>query len=159
MVIEDYDPAWPALFEILRGMLAEALGETAVAIEHIGSTAVPGLAAKPIIDIDVGIRSLDLPLAIDKLAAFGYVHAGDQGIPGREAFKQNGAWPAHHLYVCPEAGAELRRHLAFRDLLRSSHEVRQAYEELKKRLAHTYRNDRLAYTEAKSAFILDRVNV
>ena len=155
IIVTVYDPAWPAVFVSLSDMLADALGDTALCIEHVGSTAVPGLAAKPVIDIDVVVRRNDLSTAISKLEAVGYTHQGDQGIPDREAFKQTGEWPSHHLYVCPEDSMELARHIAFRDLLRENAKVRQAYHELKMQLAEIYRDDRVAYTEAKSEFIRD----
>ncbi len=120
IVVVDYDPAWPALFAALRAPVAAALGVLTVAVEHVGSTAVPGLAAKPVIDLDVAIPSVSaLDAAIERLAALGYVHKGDQGIPGRAAFD----WPPHtrrhHLYVCTHDSAEYRRHLLFRDYLRA----------------------------------------
>jgi GrpB-like predicted nucleotidyltransferase (UPF0157 family) len=87
VVIVDYDPSWPATFEQLRDRLAATLGRLAVAIEHVGSTAVPGLAAKPIIDLDVVIADrIDLPAVIQRLRTLGYLHEGDLGVPGREAF-------------------------------------------------------------------------
>ena len=100
VVIADYDPSWPATFEQLRDRLTGTLGLLAVAIEHVGSTAVPGLAAKPIIDLDVVIADrADLPAVIQQLRPLGYQHEGDLGVPGREAFTTP-AGPPHHLYVC-----------------------------------------------------------
>jgi GrpB-like predicted nucleotidyltransferase (UPF0157 family) len=87
LVIKEYDPQWPVLFEELRVKLSELLGNMVSAIEHVGSTSVPGLAAKPIIDLDVLLASADyFPEAIGRLAALGYEHQGDLGITGREAF-------------------------------------------------------------------------
>jgi len=92
IVIVDYDPAWSGQFEILRRRIAKTLGDLVARIEHVGSTAVPGLAAKPIIDLDVLLASPDdMPAAVDRLASIGYVHQGDLGVPGREAFKSNRA--------------------------------------------------------------------
>lgn len=100
VVIVDYDPLWPKQFETLRYRLANVLGGLALTIEHVGSTAVPGLAAKPILDIDVLLRSPDdLPSAIAALASIGYLHRGDLGIPGREAFRAPSNYLRHHLYV------------------------------------------------------------
>jgi GrpB-like predicted nucleotidyltransferase (UPF0157 family) len=154
VIVTDYDPAWPDIFASLQRMLVCALGDTALAVEHVGSTAVPGLAAKPVIDVDVVVRREDIATAIEKLTRAGYKHTGDQGVPDREAFRQKGDLPAHHLYVCPADSAELARHLAFRDALRRDAELRDAYGRLKQRLALLYRDDRVAYTEAKSEFIL-----
>jgi GrpB-like predicted nucleotidyltransferase (UPF0157 family) len=96
--VVDYDPAWPVLFATLRAPIAAALGDVAVSIEHAGSTAVPELAAKPIIDLDVAIRAeADLPLVIGRLAPLGYSYQGDRGIPGRGAFAWPPGTPRHHL--------------------------------------------------------------
>ncbi|MHB8947343.1 MAG: GrpB family protein, partial [Bacillota bacterium] len=131
--------------------------DLAVAIKQVGGTAVPGLAAKPIIDIDVVVGSAaDVPAAIERLAAIGYVHEGEKGIPGREAFR----WPAgearHHLYVMTQGCPELRRHLVFRAYLRAHPDAVREYGELKRRLAERFRDDREAYTEGKTEFV-DRV--
>ena len=154
IVVVDYDPAWPALFAALRAPVVAALQEIAVAMEHVGSTAVPGLAAKPIIDLDVAIRTeTRLPEAIEQLACLGYVYEGDKGIPGRAAF----AWPPqaarHHLYVCALDSAAYRRHLLFRDYLRVHPDMTAAYAALKRQLAALYRTQRDAYTEAKGRFV------
>ena len=102
IIIKDYDPRWPQLFERLRSRIAAVLDKVAISIEHVGSTAVPGLAAKPIIDIDVLLRaSTDFPIVIRKLANLGYEHRGDLGISGREAFRAKSDDVPHHLYVCP----------------------------------------------------------
>jgi GrpB-like predicted nucleotidyltransferase (UPF0157 family) len=154
VVVVEYDAHWPATFEALRSRVAGALGELAAAIEHIGSTAVPGMAAKPIVDMDVLLKSgSDLMLAIQGLAALGYVHRGDLGIAGREAFAAPPDTPAHHLYVCPQESQEYRRHLALRDYLRANDADAAAYSELKRSLAARFREDRAAYAEGKREFI------
>jgi GrpB-like predicted nucleotidyltransferase (UPF0157 family) len=154
VIVVDYDPRWPATFEILRPPLAEALGSLATAIEHVGSTAVPGLAAKPVIDIDVLLKSAaDLPLVIRRLASLGYVYRGDLGVAGREAFYAPPGSPKHHLYVCPPESREYRRHLALRDFLRTHSAEAESYSKLKRSLAARFRNDRIAYDEGKSEFV------
>jgi GrpB-like predicted nucleotidyltransferase (UPF0157 family) len=154
LVVVEYDPAWPALFAALRAPVATTLGDMAVAIEHVGSTAVPGLAAKPIIDLDVAIHTeADLPLAIGRLAVLGYIYQGDKGIPGRAAFAWPPGTPRHHLYLCVQDNLAYRRHLLFRDYLRAHPEVCAAYAALKRDLAMRYRTQREAYTEAKGPFI------
>src|SRR6516165_10752214 len=101
VIIVDYDSRWPDLFEELRVPVVAALGDLVIVVEHIGSTAVPGLAAKPIIDMDVVVPSVaDIPEAIGRLATLGYVHRGDLGIAGREAFTAPAGTPRHHLYMC-----------------------------------------------------------
>ena len=152
--IADYDPQWPAIFELLRDKLNAALGSLLLRIEHVGSTAVPGLAAKPIIDIDAVIGGPgDLPAVTARLRPLGYQPQGDLGVPDREAFTTPPGAPLHHLYVCPIDSAALVRELAFRDFLRTHPATARAYGELKQSLARQFRTDRTAYTEAKTAFI------
>ena len=111
VIIVDYDPHWPDHFEELRAPVVASLGYLAVIVDHVGSTAVPGLAAKPIIDMDVVVPSVtDIPEAIERLAILGYVHRGDLGIPGREAFISPAEKPRHHLYLVAIGSEELRRH-------------------------------------------------
>jgi GrpB-like predicted nucleotidyltransferase (UPF0157 family) len=142
-----------------------ALDGLVLRVEHVGSTAVPGLSAKPIIDIDVVIRSRPvLPDVIARLATLGYRHQGDLDIPGREAFASNNGvvaptdgtrrlWPAHNLYVCAEDSDELHRHLRFRDWLRANAAGAAEYAKLKAELAAVHRHDRDAYTLGKTAFV------
>lgn len=154
VIIVGYDPGWPGLFEALRKRIAAALGEMAAAIQHVGSTAVPGLAAKPIIDIDVLLAcETNLPAAIDRLASVGYLHQGDLGIPQRESFRAPAGDPPHHLYVCPPSSIEFRRHVAFRDYLRAHPKDAEAYGDLKRALAERFRDNREAYNDAKGDFV------
>ncbi len=164
VVIVPYDPEWPRTFESLREVFLRALGDLAVAVEHVGSTSVPGLAGKPIIDVDVVIRSRDdLRDVVRMLAVLGYRHQGDIGVPGREAFAREGGdvprdggerrWPAHHLYVCASDSQELRQHLVFRDWLRSNPAAVTEYAMLKRHLADVYGDDRDGYSDAKTDFI------
>ena len=154
VVVSPYDPAWPALFQALRDRLTAALGALAVEIHHVGSTAVSGLAAKPIIDTDVVIAAAShLPLAAERLTALGYVDKGEQGVAGRRAFRPPADAPAHHLYVCVQDSPELTRHLAFRDHLRADPETCAAYAQLKLALAERFGSDRESYTAAKTTFV------
>lgn len=154
VVICEYDPAWPAAFAQLKSIIAGALGDVAVAVEHVGSTAVPGLAAKPIIDIDVAVADdAAVSEAIARLAGIGYIHEGDLSIPGREALGPPAGLPWHNPYVCRADNREYRRHIMFRDYLRLHPEAACEYAALKRRLAERYRNDRQAYTDAKGEFI------
>lgn len=153
--IVDYDPTWPLRFEELAARMRAALGAPVLRIEHIGSTAVPGLAAKPVIDIDVVANSpRELEATILRLAQIGYVHEGDLGVQGREAFRSPAGDTQHHLYLLVEGAAELKRHLAFRDALRADPRLRDAYSKLKRSLAHQHPRDRDAYTSGKSEFVL-----
>jgi len=149
IVISEYDPRWPALFCELRDALPAGLRMCARSIEHVGSTAVPGLAAKPIIDIDVVVADeADVAEAIAMLAAAGYPHKGDAGVPGREAFDQPPHLPEHHLYLCVEGAGPLVAHLRLRDHLRANPGTAREYAALKRD-----GDDREGYTEAKTAFI------
>jgi len=156
IVVIDYDPVWPAVFEELRARAWNAVRDVAVSIEHVGSTAVPGLAAKPIIDISAIVPSSDqVFMAVDRLAAVGYVHRGDLGIEGREAFHSPDGLPAHHLYVCPRDSPALANHLAVRNYLRVHPEVAASYGELKKQLAKRFGSDIDGYIDGKTGFLLD----
>jgi GrpB-like predicted nucleotidyltransferase (UPF0157 family) len=154
VVIAAYNPDWPKHYARLARALREGLQGVAERIEHVGSTAIPGMPAKPILDVDVVVASREsVPEAIARLERMGYRHQGDLGIPGREAFQAPAGAPLHHLYVCSQDSGELARHLAFRDCLRTDAEMREAYAELKQRLQVRFRFDRVRYTENKTAFV------
>src|SRR6266849_6475574 len=144
---------WPDEFERLRTRVAGAVGDVAVAIEHVGSTAVSGLAAKPVIDMVVVVEPHDLQTAVERLTAIGYVHQGNLGVEGRDAFGVPEGERKHHLYVSPIHCGELRAQLAFRDRLRESRALATEYEALKRELACRFRDDRTGYTNAKSGFV------
>jgi GrpB-like predicted nucleotidyltransferase (UPF0157 family) len=154
VAICDYNPAWADRFADLSARIAASLPKIALRMEHVGSTAVPGLAAKPIIDMDVVLASsADLPRGIRLLTDLGYVHEGDLGVSGREAFRCPSGEARHHLYVLIEGAAELSRHIAFRDALRADIALRDEYAQLNRLLAAQYSGDREAYTQGKSTFI------
>jgi GrpB-like predicted nucleotidyltransferase (UPF0157 family) len=154
IVIVEYDPTWPDEFECLRTRVADAVGDAAVAIEHVGSTAVPGLAAKPLIDMVVVVEPHHMQTAVKRLVAIGYVHQGNLGVEGREAFGVPEDERRHHLYVSPTDSEELRAQLAFRDRLRANPELAAKYEGLKRELAMRFRDDREGYTDAKNDFVI-----
>jgi GrpB-like predicted nucleotidyltransferase (UPF0157 family) len=154
LAICDYNPAWADQFADLSAGIVASLQSMVLRVEHVGSTAVPGLAAKPILDVDAVLASsAGLPQAIRLLADLGYVHEGDLGVKGREAFRCPSGEAQHHLYVLIEGAAELRRHIAFRDALRADAALRDEYAQLKRLLAAQYPGDREAYTQGKSTFI------
>ena len=129
----DYDPAWPAVFDRLRDQVWPVVQDIAISIEHIGSTSVPGLASKSIIDLSIVTPSdAEVPLTIERLVTLGYIHRGNLGIEGREAFKQPDGLPRHHLYLCPQSSLGLKNPLALRDYLRTHPDIAQAYGDLKK---------------------------
>ena len=131
-----YDPAWPERFEQTRRDLAAALvGVQVRAIEHVGSTSVPGLDAKPVLDIDVVVARNDLHPAIGALVLAGYQHRGDLGIPDRHSMRAPRDGLARRVYVVVDGSLALRDHLAVRDSLRASAALRAEYAALKHRLA------------------------
>ena len=141
MVVVEYDKNWPSDFEKIKKEIEKAIVEPAV-IEHVGSTSIPGMKAKPIIDIDVGLNNwADFEKVKKDLAAIGYVHEGDRGIKGREVFDRNGQVHNdvldtidHHLYVCSVDNEEFKCHLLFRDYLRSHDEARDKYNQIKEEI-------------------------
>jgi len=156
VVVVPWQPEWPARFEEIRAVLLPALEGLICGIEHVGSTSVPGLAAKPIIDLDIVIPDASVfPRVRDALAGLGYRHEGDLGIPGREAFKYDGKpeLMTHHLYVCSCDSAELERHRALRDYLREHPLERERYAQVKFAAAARHPTDIDAYIEEKSAVI------
>jgi GrpB-like predicted nucleotidyltransferase (UPF0157 family)/chloramphenicol 3-O-phosphotransferase len=154
IVIAEYDAGWPALFERLAKPVREAVAGLGARLEHVGSTAVPGLAAKPEIDLDVVVPSAAaVPEAVERLRGLGYIYQGDKGIRGREAFLWPPGAPVHHLYVVVDGNRPHAEHLRFRDHLRHHPEVAEAYAACKRDLAARHGADRIAYTEAKTAFI------
>jgi putative hydrolase of the HAD superfamily len=155
-----HDPAWAGEFIALRDLYCAALGDLVLRVEHVGSTAVPGLIAKPILDIDLVIaHRAALAATSVALSALGYTHRGDQGIAGREVFKRADdhtpftqpprRWLAHHLYVCCADCRELRRHLAFRDALLRSPLLCDRYAAIKSELARQSGGDRKRYALLK----------
>ena len=141
---------------MIKDELASALGQLAMRIEHVGSTSVEGLSAKPIIDIDVVIKDYaEFEEVVSTLEAIGYRHEGDLGIAGREAFKYDGKdhLRKHHLYVCPEDSPELKRHIAFRDYLRTHSDAVRQYSRIKEEGARLYPYDIDRYIEHKTTFI------
>jgi GrpB-like predicted nucleotidyltransferase (UPF0157 family) len=155
VVVLPYHEKWKQDFIDIKTELSQALGELAISIEHVGSTSVKGLAAKPIIDIDVVVTKERINDAILALKNIGYIHEGNLGIPGREAFTYEGKdhLQQHHLYVCPEDSLELKRHLAFRDYLRLHSEAVNEYSKVKVEAAKLYPEDIDKYIDYKAAVI------
>ena len=156
IVVLPYDEQWKNDFLQIKAELTNVLGQLAIEIEHVGSTSVQGLSAKPIIDIDVVIKEYnELKNVISALEKIGYQHEGNLGIAGREAFKYDGKehLRMHHLYVCPEDSPELKRHIAFRDYLQTHPEAVREYSHIKEEGAELYPDDIERYIEHKSPFI------
>lgn len=157
VVVCAHDPAWERSFEVVRRQLADALSNLEiVGIEHVGSTSVPGLAAKPVIDIDVIVRVEQVQPAIAALEAVGYAHRGELGIPDRHAFAAPADGIDRNVYVTLDGCLSLRNHLAVRDLLRADPALRADYADVKWRLAAREDLDIDGYTTGKSE-VLQRI--
>ena len=156
VVVVPYDEQWNLDFLQIKAELSDALGQLAIGIEHVGSTSVQGLSAKPIIDIDVIIKDYTvLENVVSALREIGYQHEGNLGIVGREAFKYDGKehLQKHHLYVCPEDSPELKRHIAFRDYLRTHPDAVREYSHIKEEAVKQFPDDIERYIGYKSPFI------
>ena len=143
ITVVEYDPTWPARFESLRQEYANAMATAGVpvaAIEHVGSTSVPGLAAKPVIDCDIVVAPADAEAAGVVLVGLGFRPLGELGIPQRWAFKEPTLLLGTNTYVIVEGSLSLRNHLALRDTLRSDAALRDAYAAVKKRVGATAAN-------------------
>jgi GrpB-like predicted nucleotidyltransferase (UPF0157 family) len=150
-----YNAQWPVLYALEATRIHDGLSSRGlrVDLEHMGSTAVPGLSAKPIIDILGGWHHDDDRLAlIEALTALGYNYRGEQGIPGREFFRR-GDPRQYHLHLTARGGVFWQDHLLFRDLLRSNPELLEGYAALKRELAERFPREREAYIEGKTAFV------
>ena len=153
--VVEYDPAWPSLFESMRKRLQDLLIGSEALIEHVGSTAVPGLAAKPIVDIDVVVpSSADIPDAVRRLESAGFIHRGDLGISGREAFDVPPELPYHHLYVVAAGTKPHLDHVLLRDHLRTHPDDAERYGRRKLDVAHLITAESSqAYMEAKASIV------
>ena len=150
--VVDYDPGWVGEFERQKTQITSALGDQVVVLEHAGSTSVPGLAAKPVIDMYLALRAPLRPQDIRAMADLGYEHLGEAGLKDRDFFVRESPPPCN-LHCYPAGHPQWDRHLAFRDWLRSHPGGARAYAKLKGDLALRFPADRMAYTEAKSEFI------
>jgi GrpB-like predicted nucleotidyltransferase (UPF0157 family) len=154
-IVVRYDRAWPVQYEAIRMAVAPAFTGTDIAIEHVGSTAVPGLAAKPVIDVDVVVPTeADIAGGIRRLVTLGYVHRGDLGVPGRQALDAPEHLPYHHLYLVVRGSRPHLDHVLFRDYLRAHPEDAERYASCKFAAAHLITTEsREAYMEAKAKIV------
>ena len=156
VIVLPYDRAWKSAFEEIKLEIENAIGDLIIGIEHVGSTSVEGMSAKPCIDIDVIIKNYSMfEDVVSKLATIGYTHEGDLGIKHREAFKylDKPHLMKHHLYVCPQNSEELHRHVTFRDYLRSNSEAVKKYSSVKETAAKLFPDDIDQYIKYKSPCI------
>jgi GrpB-like predicted nucleotidyltransferase (UPF0157 family) len=156
VIVVPYDYRWSEEFEKIKSYLEKELENSIIAIEHVGSTSVEGLSAKPVIDMDIVIKDYDSFLDVkSRLESLGYYHEGDLGIKDREAFgyTEKHEFMTHHLYVCPQNSQELKRHIAFREYLRTHKDDSDKYGKIKLYAANKYPSDIDRYIETKSPFI------
>lgn len=155
VVVENYCEQWPEMFNQESRLLSSIFGEELLAIHHIGSTSVPGLKAKPIIDIMPvvkNIRSVDR--YNEQMAGLGYEVLGENGLPGRRYFRKGGENRTHHVHVFQHDNlSEINRHLAVRDFLRAHPEKAEIYGNLKEKLAQRNPADIEAYMDGKDDFV------
>ncbi len=155
IIVEKYNAKWPLWFQELKDEIWPLIENFSLGFEHVGSTSVPGLAAKPIIDIDIIIKNENvLPQIIEALALLGYKHLGNRGIEGREAFLSTHQKINHNLYVCQEDCLALKNHLALRNHLRSSQKSLEEYSVLKQQLASEFPDSIEHYVSGKTEFII-----
>ena len=158
VIVLPYDTAWKSAFEAIKAEIESALGECILGVEHVGSTAVEGMSAKPCIDLDVVISDARMFDAVaQRLAEIGYFHEGNLGILGREAFRYTDKphLMNHHLYVCPQDSEELHRHITFRNFLRSNPEAAGKYRAIKEEAARLFPNEIDRYIAYKAPCIAE----
>ena len=155
VVVEKWNPKWKDEFERIADSLGEDVIYNSVKIEHVGSTSVEGLSAKPIIDLDIVIENDKFEIIKRLLNDKGYKHEGDLGIEGREAFSYSGKEELmiHHLYVCPQDSKELFKHITFRNFLKNNPDLAAEYSKVKEQAAVLYPDDIDKYMEFKSKII------
>ena len=161
LIVLSYDPNWKIEFERIRDYLMEQIGDLVLEIKHVGSTSVPGLPAKPIIDIVAVMDSyIVFPTIVSRLEKAGYKHEGNGGIKEREVFKRliPDDFMDYHFYVCPKDSEENRRQTIFRNKLLNDESIADEYGKLKMRLIKEVNGDRVLYTNSKTDFILGVVN-
>jgi GrpB-like predicted nucleotidyltransferase (UPF0157 family)/protein associated with RNAse G/E len=155
VALTPYTPVWAQMFQSEAERLYAALGAAILDIQHVGSTAIPGIPAKPIIDIGIAVANFEEAAGcIEPLVRLGYTYRGEMGIPRRHYFvKREGEISTFHLHMNEVTSADWRQQIALRDYLRQHPAVAQEYADLKLRLAEQFPTDRVAYTEGKSGFI------
>ena len=155
VMIEKWNPKWKDEFEKIVASLGKDIIYNSIKIEHVGSTSVEGLSAKPIIDLDIVIENDNFEIIKRLLNDKGYKHEGDLGIEGREAFSYSGKEElmTHHLYVCPKNSKELFKHITFRNFLENNPALAAEYSKVKEQAAVLYPDDIDKYMEFKSEII------
>jgi GrpB-like predicted nucleotidyltransferase (UPF0157 family) len=154
-LVEKYNPEWPKWFEEIKAYLGEGVAKASIRIQHLGSTSIPGMIAKPIIDIIIVIEPDRWEEMKSLLEGLGYYYHGNQGIEERECFrlKDETILPTHHLYVCPKHSYELKKETVFRDYMRTHKRERERLGTLKWSLCEQFNNDRQSYMDGKDAMV------
>ena len=150
----EYNPEWPAQYELAAQQIQQALGDNCVTIHHVGSTAVPGLAAKPILDIVPVVKDI-LAVNTENLEALGYVARGEMGMPFRRFFNKGEPQRTQHLHVWEQGNPEIEKHLLFRNYLIAHPALAKQYADIKYNLAKQFKTERFNYTSSKDGFIKD----
>lgn len=152
--LEPYTPAWADAYAEERDRISSVLGDRILGIEHVGSTAIPGICAKPIIDIAIAVPTLDVAeQSVPLMARIGYDYAGDGGVPGHRIFGRGPHIRTHLVHAVVADSQEWRDYLAFRGALLRDPELAKEYDLLKRALAARFPDDRPSYTAAKGEFI------
>ncbi|KAH0848298.1 hypothetical protein AYO21_04328 [Fonsecaea monophora] len=164
VIVEEYNPEWALQFQQIKTELQDVLGGVKyIGIEHVGSTAVPGLAAKPVIDLSIISGRADVEAAIHALTSRGgYIYKGEMGIPDRHALRKPGASPTRHLYISVDGCQSIRNQLGVRDICRKDSTVRDAYSRKKVELSQRDWRDVDQYCEAKNdilAWVLEKAGM
>jgi len=154
-LVEKYNPVWPNWFEEIKAYLGERIAKSCLRIEHVGSTAIPGMIAKPVIDIIIVIEPECWEEIKSILEERGYYYRGNQGIEDREVFRlsDESTLPLHHLYVCPKNSLELKKETTFRDYMKTHKKDRERLGALKCSLAEKFNNDRQLYIDGKDGMV------
>lgn len=151
--ISQYDASWPRLYAQEASRIRAAMGRLLLDIQHVGSTSIPGMQAKPIIDIAIAVSSFEESVVcVPDVEALGYTYRGEYGIPRRHYFVK-GNPRTHHLHIVENGSREWQTHLLFRNTLRADATLLRRYAELKQRLAREFSKDRQAYQDGKREFI------
>ena len=155
VVVEKWNPQWKYEYEKIVASLGKDIIYNSIKIEHVGSTSVEGLSAKPVIDLDIVIEKDKFAIIKELLNKKGYEHEGDLGIEGREAFSYSGKEElmTHHLYVCPKDSKKLFKHITFRNFLKNNPDLAAEYSKVKEKAAVLYPDDIDKYIEFKSEII------
>ncbi|MBA4494025.1 GrpB family protein [Paenactinomyces guangxiensis] len=154
VTVVPYDPYWNVLYEREAGRLKQVLGSCLIGLYHIGSTSVPGLAAKPVIDLMPVVKQIEWVDSLnEQMARLGYIAKGENGIPGRRYFYKGETVRTHHVHIFAAGNPEISRHLAFRDYLRTHPEEAKSYGELKLKLAQQFPFDIQSYMDGKDSLV------